>query len=256
MNYGHGPKHGGDFPGSGSGGLVVPLFPLPNVVLYPRSVLPLHIFEERYKTMTRDALAGSRQIAMALLRPGWEKCYYGRPAIEPVVCVGRILSHEELPDGRFNFLLQGMTRARVVQERPAAADPPYDDDAAEGDWGTGAGADKPYRTAVLQPLAEVVTDPAAADAGRDALHALFAESALGQTPLGRKFAELTQSQLSTGDLADLVAFNFVDDVAVKQQLLVEPDVSRRMPLLLGALGATGRPLVSSSVRMFKTPGVN
>src|SRR5215208_8153614 len=76
----------------------VPLFPLPNVVLFPRAVLPLHIFEERYKAMTSHALEGDRQIAMALLQPGWEKHYYSRPAIEPVVCVGTILSHEKLPD--------------------------------------------------------------------------------------------------------------------------------------------------------------
>src|SRR5439155_576777 len=64
----------------------VPLFPLPNVVLFPRAVLPLHIFEERYKEMTAEALAGDRQVAMALLKPGWEKDYYHRPVIEPVVC--------------------------------------------------------------------------------------------------------------------------------------------------------------------------
>src|SRR6476646_9959598 len=89
----------------------VPLFPLPNVVLFPRAVLPLPIFEERYKQMTADAIVGaedtgqSARIAMALFRPGWEKSYYGRPAIEPVVCVGRILNHEKLPDGKYNFLL-------------------------------------------------------------------------------------------------------------------------------------------------------
>src|SRR5438093_6138151 len=90
----------------------VPLFPLPNVVLFPQAVLPLHIFEERYKAMTADALSGDRVIAMALLRPGWEKSYYARPDIEPVVCAGRILSHEKLPDGKYNFLLQGVVRAR------------------------------------------------------------------------------------------------------------------------------------------------
>ena len=92
----------------------VPLFPLPNVVLFPGAVLPLHIFEERYKRDDRGCAAGQRQVAMALLRPGWEKNYYGRPAIEPVVCVGTILSHERLADGRYNFLLQGHTRAQVV----------------------------------------------------------------------------------------------------------------------------------------------
>src|SRR5437588_12763063 len=91
----------------------VALFPLPNVVLFPRAVLPLHIFEERYKSMTADVLQGSRQLAMALLKEGWEKNYHGRPEIEPVVCVGTILTHERLPDGKYNFLLQGHTRARI-----------------------------------------------------------------------------------------------------------------------------------------------
>src|SRR4051794_8696910 len=106
-------------PGRGSAPALsstIPLFPLPNVVLFPRAVLPLHIFEERYKLMTADAIAGRRQIAMALLRQGWEKSYYGRAEVEPVVCVGTILSHEKLPDGKYNFLLQGHARARVVKE--------------------------------------------------------------------------------------------------------------------------------------------
>jgi Lon protease-like protein len=247
MSQSHGSKDDAGFPGFGAGELVVPLFPLPNVVLFPKSVLPLHIFEERYKAMTRDALGGPRRVAMALLRPGWEKSYYGRPAIEPVVCVGKILSHEELPDGRFNFLLQGTMRARVVRERPAAADP---------DGPESLATDRPYRLGVLQPLQEVVTDQDAVDAGRDALHTLFAESALGQTPLGRKFSELTQSHLGTGDLTDLIAFNFVDDVPAKQRLLAETDVAKRLPMLLEALGVTGRPVVSPSVRMFKKPGMN
>ena len=89
----------------------VPLFPLPNVVLFPRAVLPLHIFEDRYKAMTADVLAGDRRIAMALLKPGWEKSYHQRPAIEPIVCVGRIISHEKLAKGEYNFLLQGRLRA-------------------------------------------------------------------------------------------------------------------------------------------------
>src|SRR5687767_7158030 len=97
----------------------VPLFPLPSVVLFPRAVLPLHIFEDRYRAMTADALAGDKVVAMALLKAGWEKSYYGRPAIEPVVCVGKILSHEKLPDGKYNFLLQGVQRARVIRENGA-----------------------------------------------------------------------------------------------------------------------------------------
>src|SRR5436189_3804570 len=94
----------------------VPLFPLPSVVLFPRAVLPLHIFEDRYRAMTADTLDGDGLIAMALLKSGWEKHYYGRPEIEPVVCVGRIISHEKLADGKYNFLLEGLLRARIVRE--------------------------------------------------------------------------------------------------------------------------------------------
>src|SRR5256714_7050907 len=101
------------FPGGGGGLSAVPLFPLPNVVLFPRAILPLHIFEERYKAMTADVLRGDRLIAIALLHPGWEKDYYSAPKVDPVVCVGEILSHERLPDGKYNFLLQGQTRARI-----------------------------------------------------------------------------------------------------------------------------------------------
>ena len=100
-----------------------PLFPLPNVVLFPRAVLPLHIFEDRYKAMITDALRGNRLIAMALLKPGWEQNYYGRPEIHPVVCVGTLLTHEKLPDGKYNLLLQGHTRtglsASILRSRTA-----------------------------------------------------------------------------------------------------------------------------------------
>ena len=68
--------------------------------------------------MTTHALAGDRLIAMALLKPGWEKNYYARPAIEPVVCVGRILTYEHLANGEFNFLLQGVWRLRRASRPP------------------------------------------------------------------------------------------------------------------------------------------
>lgn len=237
-----GPPSGGHNSFSDPQSLVISLFPLPNVVLFPKAVLPLHIFEERYKAMTRDALTGGRTIAMALLQSGWEKSYYGRPAIEPVVCVGRIVSHEELPDGRFNFLLQGMFRAKIVQELPSPAE--------GGSW------DRPYRSALLLPMEQRISDASVVESGRDALHTFFTESPLGQTPLGRKFAELTHSALATPDLADLVAYNFLEDIAEKQRLLSEPDVSKRLPMLLAALGATAASQVSASVRMFKRPGMN
>jgi Lon protease-like protein len=94
----------------------LPLFPLPNVVLFPGVFLPLHIFEARYRAMTEDALAGDRMIGMALLKPGFESEYEGRPPIYPVGCVGLITHAERLPDGRFHIVLQGVERFRVIGE--------------------------------------------------------------------------------------------------------------------------------------------
>ena len=94
----------------------LPLFPLPNVVLFPGVFLPLHIFEPRYRAMIEDALSGDRMIGMALLKPGFEAEYEGRPPIYPVGCVGLITHAERLRDGRFNIVLQGVERFRVREE--------------------------------------------------------------------------------------------------------------------------------------------
>ena len=99
----------------------IPLFPLPNVVLFPNVFLPLHIFEARYRDMVTDALAADRIIGMVLLRPGWESDYEGRPAIYPVGCAGLITHAERLQDGRFNIVLQGMEKFRVLDEDDSRA---------------------------------------------------------------------------------------------------------------------------------------
>ena len=95
---------------------IIPLFPLPNVVLFPGVFLPLHIFEERYRALTRDALAGDRIIGMTLLRPGFEGDYDGRPPIYPVGCAGVISHSDRLPDGRYNIVLHGLSKFRIVEE--------------------------------------------------------------------------------------------------------------------------------------------
>ena len=95
---------------------IVPLFPLPNVVLFPRMPLPLHVFEPRYRAMMRDALRGPRLIGMVLLRGEWTADYYGRPPIFSTGTVGEIVHVEELPDGRFNLVLRGMRVFRIVEE--------------------------------------------------------------------------------------------------------------------------------------------
>ena len=93
---------------------IIPVFPLPNVVLFPQIVLPLHIFEPRYREMVRDAARGPRLIGMALLREGWQPDYHGGPPIFTTGTVGEMVRMEELPDGRFNIVLRGL-REFVVQ---------------------------------------------------------------------------------------------------------------------------------------------
>ena len=94
----------------------IPLFPLPNVVLFPEVPLPLHVFEPRYREMVSDALEGDRIIGMALLRPGYESDYEGRPPIYPVGCAGVISQAQQLSDGRYNIVLRGLEKFRVKGE--------------------------------------------------------------------------------------------------------------------------------------------
>ena len=96
--------------------LAIPIFPLPNVVLFPNVFLPLHIFETRYREMIADALRGDRIIGMVLLRPGWEGDYDGRPQVYPVGCAGLITNAERLSDGRYNIVLQGLEKFRILHE--------------------------------------------------------------------------------------------------------------------------------------------
>src|SRR5262245_6549171 len=97
-------------------GAVASRLPLTNRVPLPHVMQPLHIFEARYRQMTEDALAGDRLIAMALLRPGWEANYADRPDIHRVACLGRIVAEQRLDDGRFNILLRGLSRIRIIEE--------------------------------------------------------------------------------------------------------------------------------------------
>ena len=124
---------------------VIPIFPLPNAVLFPNVFMPLHIFEARYRAMVSDALAGDRIIGMVLLKAGFEADYQGQPPIYPVGCAGVITHSEPLPDGRFNIVLKGMEKFRVTAEDRR----------------------KSYRLATIESLPERV-----ADAERDELHRL------------------------------------------------------------------------------------
>jgi Lon protease-like protein len=94
----------------------IPLFPLPEVVLFPGVPRPLLVYEPRYRDMVADALKGDRVIGVVLLRPGFEKDYEGRPPIYEIGCAGVIEDYEELSDGRYAILLRGLTTFRIVSE--------------------------------------------------------------------------------------------------------------------------------------------
>lgn len=99
----------------------LPVFPLPNAVLLPGMVLPLNVFEPRYLELVDHALKGGRHIGVPLLRPGYEDDYEGRPPIEPVFGIGRLVSHQRLPDGRRFIRLEGLGRVRLDRELPSDA---------------------------------------------------------------------------------------------------------------------------------------
>ena len=112
----------------------IPIFPLQDVVLFPNSTRPLHIFEPRYRAMVADALEGDSIIGMILLQPGNEAEYEGRPPVYAVGCAGVIIAAEELPDGRYNIVLGGLVKFRVLSED----------------------ASRPYRLAEVEALPEAV----------------------------------------------------------------------------------------------------
>jgi Lon protease-like protein len=196
------------------------LFPLPNLVLYPAVVQPLHIFEARYRELMADALAGDRLITLALLQPGWEQDYHQSPPIYPVVCVGRVFQEERLADGRWNLLLHGLARARVEEELKT---------------------DKPYRSARVRLLADVAVAAEEAARLRRGLGERTAAWLAAQGAAPGQLGQLLDSPLPLGALCDVFAFALPLDMAVKQELLEETDVGARARRLIARLETHGPP---------------
>jgi Lon protease-like protein len=98
------------------GEFLLPLFPLPNLVFFPSTRMPLHVFEPRYRQMIKDALEADNRFGIVLLRPGWEADYFGAPPIHPCGTLGTIEQAISLDDGRYNILIRGDVRFKVVSE--------------------------------------------------------------------------------------------------------------------------------------------
>ena len=194
----------------------VRLFPLPNLVLFPNVVQPLHIFEPRYCEMLADALAGDRLIAMALLQQGWESEYKQRPALASTVCVGKIISHTPTDDGRHNILLVGIKRARIVREFVSTST---------------------FRTAEVDIIEDIY--PADGSPRRPTLTRNLQSLFLQFVPEGlaaqESFKQLVGKQLPLGILTDTITYALNLPVAIKQQLLTENNVDIRCRILTRCL---------------------
>jgi Lon protease-like protein len=200
---------------------LLPLFPLPNVVLFPNVFLPLHIFEPRYREMMADALASDRLIGMVLLRPGYERDYEGRPPVYPIGCSGLLTHHERLADGRYHLVLRGIERFRILEEDHALS----------------------YRRALIEPLREQPLDAA--------------DRAAIQQQRTRLESMLVPSQSSAGDPRMPASMSDEDLVnALAQYLDLEP-LEKQALLEKASLRSRAESLVElleMKILMARTPG--
>ncbi len=194
---------------------VVPVFPLPDVVLFPRTVIPLRIFEPRYRSMTADALQASGMLALALLQPGFEPLYYTKRApVHPIVCIGRIVAHEQDAAGDYTLLVQGLLRARIEEEFRNQA----------------------YRRARVDFLVDAdETDDAECDTARTALQQEVQRYRPAHESQGERWSELLGSELPLGAVADIMAASLPIDSELKQLLLAETHPARRATAVIASL---------------------
>ncbi len=191
----------------------VRLFPLPNVVVFPHVIQPLHIFEPRYRQMTVDALAGDRMIALALLESGWEEDHESCPPIRPHACLTRIIADQKLADGRYHLVIRGLSRIRIVAENPPAT--------------------KLYRTARVELLNDIGQLTSAAEKDLKSRLAVQIQRWLpAEKSVLEQFQSLLVGDLTPGMLCDIFAFALPLDIPAKQSLLEELDVSERARKLL------------------------
>jgi Lon protease-like protein len=144
----------------------IPLFPLDDIFVFPNILLPLNIFEPRYRAMVADALKGDRVIGMVQLRPGYEANYEGRPPVFAIGCAGVITQADQLPDGRYTILLRGLVKFRILSEDQS----------------------RPYRLARVEAIPEEPDDQERAALGKQR-ERLVALLPAGAEPPPREFSD-------------------------------------------------------------------
>jgi Lon protease-like protein len=192
----------------------LPIFPLPDLTFFPHTMLPLHVFEARYRAMITDCLARDRRLAVVGLKPGYEASYEGKPPVYRITGFGRIVQWERLATGRYNLLLRGEGRARIERELPT---------------------DTLYRLVAATPLDETGAGNAAVPVLASRVKARCRQVL---SLVGRSSAELlatVEALEQPGELCDQVASALIPTAAIRQALLEELDVERRLERLTAAL---------------------
>jgi Lon protease-like protein len=199
----------------------LPLFPLPQTVLFPGALLPLHVFEPRYRALVRDVLASHRVLSVVLMMSGDAIDAHGHPPIAQIAAAGEIVDHAELPGGRYNILLRGRARVRL-QELPFVA---------------------PYRTAA----ATVLEDESREVPARD--HAALLSTAAAFAALVREREATFEFRLPRNArpslVVDLCAHHLLLDARERQAVLETLDVSARVRRVTQALALQQLALTSS-----------
>jgi uncharacterized protein len=194
--------------------MIVPLFPLPNVVLFPKTPMPLYIFEERYRTMVREALAGKGELVIALLRTGSELGYAGKSVVHEIACLGKIESYEELEDGKYNIVVVGVHRVRIIREVQHS----------------------PYQLVEVENIDDAINEEAADEAIKRHNHlgSLFAKFTELATGVKQHALEL-MPQLDFESLVNMVAMTLNLAIEQKQALLEINDPYQRCDVLIPIL---------------------
>jgi uncharacterized protein len=193
--------------------LVVPVFPLPELTLFPHALLPLHIFEARYRAMVTDVLARDKRLAVVGLQPGYEATYAGRPPVYSVGGIGEIVKWERLPTGRYNILLRGEVRGRIEREIPA---------------------DTLYRVVAVRRLDDV---PPVGDPGPrlERIRVLCRQLLVALGRPRELLDEMLRPGQAPGALADQVTSALIPTPRLRQDLLETLEVDRRLEQVAATL---------------------
>lgn len=186
----------------------IPLFPLSTVVFFPNTLLPLHVFEPRYKQMVHDVSKSEGIIGMALLKPGWEANYYGNPEVFDVVGMGRIVSSEVFGDGRINIVLYGLKRVKIIEITK----------------------ESPYRVARVELVEN--TRCTSEETYRSKIEELITKWNFGLEEKQKDHRININTRLPLDSLTDALATLIFSNVFDKQSLLEEPDVKKRAEAII------------------------